>query len=84
VIGPRKGTRCSGLFLNIVRPMALLAVLFSVAALAITGCASTGEGPKAGLTSPATGRQEDSYSDDAIDAIYQPPRSPGFNELAGG
>jgi hypothetical protein len=29
-------------------------------------------------------QQQDSFSNDAIDTIYQPPRSPGFNELAGG
>jgi hypothetical protein len=69
---------------NNVRPMALLAVLFSVAMLAMTGCASTGGGLNAGLFSPVTGRQQDLFSNDAIDAIYQPPRSPGFNELAGG
>ena len=69
---------------NDVWPMALLAVLFSVTALAMTACASTGEGSNAGQISPAAGQQQDSFSDDAIDAIYQPPRSPGFNELAGG
>jgi hypothetical protein len=53
---------CSGLFLNDLRRVVLLAVVFSLAGSATAGCSSTGEGFKAGLIAPATHAPQDSES----------------------
>lgn len=57
------------------------AVFFGLAVLVATGCSSTGGGIKAGLVVPVNSSHQGSVSED--DGFYQPPRSPGFNDLTG-
>jgi hypothetical protein len=73
--------RCSGLFFDDIGRAALLAVIFGLALVLATGCSSTGGGVKAGLISPVTSAHQGSVRED--DGFYQPPRSPGFNDLSG-
>ena len=73
--------RCSGFFINDIGRAALLAVVFVVAVLLATGCSSAGGGVKAGLITPTINSQQNSDPQD--DGWYQPPRSPGFNDLTG-
>jgi hypothetical protein len=69
----------SGLFLKDIRRSALLALVFGVAVVLTTGCSATGEGVKAELIAPVA-----SYgSTIEDDGFYQPPRSPGFNDVTG-
>jgi hypothetical protein len=73
--------RCSGFFFNDMGRAALLAVIFGVVVMLATGCSSTGTGVSTRLVSPVLATQDSSDSQD--DGWYQPPRSPGFNELTG-
>ena len=70
-----------GVFCDDIPRLALLAMAFSVAGLATTGCSSTGQGVKARLIVPVPSANE--YSVRYDDRSYQPPRSPGFNDLTG-
>jgi hypothetical protein len=71
----------SGLFSKDIGRVALLAGVFSVGILVMTGCSSTGGGVKAALIAPVASAQQESIRED--DEFYQPPRSPGFNDLNG-
>jgi hypothetical protein len=73
--------RCSGFFFNDMGRAALLAVIFGVVVMLATGCSSTGTGISTGVVSPVLATQGRSDSQD--DSWYQPPRSPGFNDLTG-
>ena len=73
--------RCSGLFFNDIGRAALLAVLFGLAIVLTTSCSSTGGSVKAGLIFPVTSAHQGSVRED--NGFYQPPRSPGFNDLTG-
>jgi hypothetical protein len=73
--------RCSGLFFNDMGRAALLAVIFGVVVMLATGCSSTGTGFSTRLVSPVLATQGNSDPQD--DGWYQPPRSPGFNDLTG-
>jgi hypothetical protein len=57
------------------------AVLLGVTIALATGCSSTGTGISARLVSPVVTTQQN--SDLQGDGGYQPPRSPGFNDLFG-
>ena len=70
-----------GVFCDDIRRLALLAMAFSVVGLAATGCSSMGQGVRARLIVPVPSANE--YSVGYDDGSYQPPRSPGFNDLTG-
>jgi hypothetical protein len=73
---------CYGRFTNEIRQCALLAITLGIAAVLTTGCASTGGVVDAiPITSILANKQA---ADADVNNIYQPPRSPGLNELAGG
>ena len=57
------------------------AAFFGLAVLLATGCASTGGDVRTGLIAPVTTAHQGSVQED--DGFYQPPRSPGFNDLTG-
>jgi hypothetical protein len=57
------------------------AAFFGLAILLATGCASTGGGVRTGLIAPVTTAHQGSVQEG--DGFYQPPRSPGFNDLTG-
>src|SRR6516164_9557163 len=59
----------------------LLALLFGLMVALTTSCTSTGGGVKAGLIAPVVNVSQTSANEN--DSFYQPPRSPGFNELTG-
>ena len=71
--------RCSGLFYNDTGRTAFLVVIFGVAVMLATGCSTTGAGISTGLVSPVRTVQDNSDPQD--DGWYQPPRSPGFDDL---
>jgi hypothetical protein len=73
--------RCSGLFFNDTGRTAFLLVIFGVAVMLATGCATTGSGISTRLVSPVRTAQDNSDPQD--DGWYQPPRSPGFNDSTG-
>jgi hypothetical protein len=73
--------RCSCLWFSNVGRAALLAIIFGGALALTTGCSSTGGGAKAGLIAPVINTQPGIVPED--DGVYQPPRSPGFNDLTG-
>ncbi|MGA8655508.1 MAG: hypothetical protein WB586_05110 [Chthoniobacterales bacterium] len=73
--------RGSGLFCNDVKRVALLAVVFGIAALAATGCSSTAGGVTARLIDPVASDQQGSVS--GADDFYHRPRNPGFHDLTG-
>jgi hypothetical protein len=73
------GDRCSGLFFNDTGRTAFLVVIFGVAVMLATGCSSTGTGISTRLVSPVLATQ--GISDPQDDGWYQPPRSPGFDDL---
>jgi hypothetical protein len=50
---------------------------FAAAILFSTGCSSTGTNFAARLVSPVPANEKN------LDDFYQPPRSPGFNDLFG-
>jgi hypothetical protein len=80
--GPGRIVRhhCFGVFSNYIRP--LLVVVLAATIVLATGCASTGTSFGARLMlSPLSTNQQPSVSVD--DGSYQPPRSPGFNDLFG-
>lgn len=60
---------------------ALLAIVFGGAVALTTGCSSPGGGVTAGLIAPVINTQSGSVIEN--DGFYQPPRSPGFNDLTG-
>jgi hypothetical protein len=64
-----------------IRRLALVAMAFSVAGLATTGCSSMGQDVKARLIVPVPSSNE--YVVGYDDGSYLPPRSPGFNDLTG-
>jgi hypothetical protein len=57
------------------------AAFFGFAVLLATGCASTGGGFRTGLIAPLTPAHQGSVQEG--DDFYQPPRSPGYNDLTG-
>jgi hypothetical protein len=73
--------RCSGLFFDDIGRAALLAVFFGLAIVLATGCSSTSGSVKAGLIVPVVSTQQGTVPEN--NGFYQPPRSPGFNDLAG-
>ena len=74
--------RCSGLFFKDFGRAALLGVILGLAIVLGTGCTSMGDGVRAGLIAPVTNGHQSSIGED--DDFYQPPRSPGYNDLTGG
>jgi hypothetical protein len=58
--------RCSAVFFKEIERVALLAVVLTVAALAPTGCSSTGGGPKVGLTADPADPAEPGFSSATI------------------
>jgi hypothetical protein len=69
-----------GVLSNHMRP--LLVVVLAATIVLATGCASTGTSFGARLMlSPLSANQQPALSED--DSSYQPPRSPGFNDLFG-
>jgi hypothetical protein len=81
--GPGRLVRhhCFGVFSNQIRQSPLLAVVLATTIVLATGCSSIGTGFSARLISPNPANQQTSNSED--DGWYQPPRSPGFNDLFG-
>jgi len=79
--GPGRLVRhhCFGVLANQIRQSPLLAIVLATTIVLATGCSSMGTGFSARLISPAN--QQTSNSED--DGWYQPPRSPGFNDLLG-
>jgi hypothetical protein len=71
--------RCSGLFFNDMGRTAFLTVILGVGVVLATGCSQTGMGFSTKLVSPVRTTQDDSDPQD--DGWYQPPRSPGFDDL---
>jgi hypothetical protein len=59
----------------------LLTAIFGVAVVLATGCGSTSGGVKTALISPVTNTRQSSPPEDG--GLYQPLRSPGFNDLTG-
>ena len=59
----------------------LLPAIFGLAVMLATGCASTSGGVKTALISPLKDTRGSSPPED--DGLYQPLRSPGFNDLTG-
>ena len=57
------------------------AVVLGVTIALTTGCSSTGTGTNARLVSPSLTTQQASDPQDG--GWYQPPRSPGFDDLFG-
>ena len=57
------------------------AAFVGLAVLLATGCASTGGGLRTGLIAPLTRADQGSLQEG--DGFYQPPRSPGYNDLTG-
>ncbi|HYY31710.1 MAG TPA: hypothetical protein VE860_27445 [Chthoniobacterales bacterium] len=73
---------CYGRFTNEVKRCALLAIVLGIVAVITTGCAST---TAAVDPRPVTSISANIQATDAdANNIYQPARSPGFNELTGG
>ena len=58
----------------------LLALLFGLTVVLTTSCTSTGGGVKVGLIAPVINVSQASANENGG---YQPPRSPGFNQLTG-
>lgn len=73
--------RCFDRFLADTGYPVLLALLFGLMVALTTSCTSTGGGVKAGLIAPVVNVSQTSANEN--DSFYQPPRSPGFNELTG-
>jgi hypothetical protein len=69
--------RCYGRFTNAIRRSALLAIVLGIAVVLTTGCAVN---PRPIASIPANKQAADVDPNN----IYQPPRSPRFDELAGG
>ena len=57
------------------------AAFFGLPILLVTGCAPTGGGVSTGLIAPVTTAHHGSVQEG--DGFYQPPRSPGYNDLTG-
>jgi hypothetical protein len=66
---------------NNVGRATLLSAIFGVAVVLATGCASTSGGVKTALIYPVTNARQSSPPEDG--GLYQPLRSPGFNDLTG-
>jgi hypothetical protein len=60
---------------------ALVAMVVGGAGALTTGRSSTGEGVNAGLIAPVVKAQASIVAED--DSVYEPPRSPGSNDLTG-
>ena len=60
---------------------ALLALLFGLLVALTTSCTSTDGSVKAGLIAPVVNVSQTSADENSD--FYQPPRSPGFNQLTG-
>jgi hypothetical protein len=73
--------RRSGFFFNDMGRATLLVVILGVVVILATGCSSTGTGFSTRLVSPVAATKGNSDPQD--DGWYQPPRSPGFNDLTG-
>jgi hypothetical protein len=69
------------LWFSNVRRTALLAMVLGGVVALTTGCSSTGRAVNAGLIAPVVKAQPGIIPED--DSIYQPPQSPGFNDLTG-
>lgn len=80
-IGSLRAGYCSRVLLHYVGRAELLAVVLGVTVALATGCSSTGTGMNARLVSPVLTTQRNSDPQD--DGWYQPPRSPGFDDLFG-
>jgi len=86
IAGPRNGghlfnDRCSCLGLSDVGRAALLAIILGGVVAITTGCSSTEGSVRVGLIAPVVKTQAGTVPED--DSVYQPPRSPGFNDLTG-
>jgi hypothetical protein len=86
IAGPLNGKhmfndRCSCLGLSDVGRSALLAIVLGGVVAVTSGCSSTEGSVRAGLIAPVIKTQAGTVSED--DSVYQPPRSPGFNDLIG-
>jgi hypothetical protein len=83
-LGPGRLVRhhCFGVLLNRIKHSPLIALLLAATVVLATGCSSTGTNFSARLISPSPINQQPSISED--NGSYQPPRSPGFNDLFGG
>ena len=75
------GDHCFDRYLADIGYPVLLALLFGLMVALTTGCTSTGGGVKAGLIAPVVNVSQTSANEN--NSFYQPPRSPGFNELTG-
>lgn len=73
---------CSGAFLNHIGRAAFLAVVLGVAVVLATGCSSTATAFHPSLITPFPAAQQSSDLEEK--SLYQPPRSPVFNDLFGG
>jgi hypothetical protein len=71
-----------GVLLNRIKQSPLIALLVAATVVLATGCSSTGTNFSARLISPSPINQRSPISEE--DGSYQPPRSPGFNDLFGG
>jgi uncharacterized protein YceK len=81
--GPGRLVRhhCFGVLANQIRQSPLLAIMLAITIVLATGCSSMATAFSARLISPNTANQQTSNSED--DGWYQPPRSPGFDDLFG-
>ena len=73
--------RGSGLFCDDMKRMALLGVVFGIAAFATTGGSSTAEGVTARLIDPVASDQQGAVSGQGD--FYDRPGNPGCNDLTG-
>ena len=74
--------RRSGAFVNEIKRSVFLIVILSLIVVLATGCSTTGTGSNTRLISPIPTNHPDANSED--DGVYQPVRSPAFNDLFGG
>jgi hypothetical protein len=79
--GSLLNNHCSGAFLNEIRQAALLTIVLGIAVVLATGCESTGKGVSVKLITPVTNSRQAAEADEYD--IYQPTRSPAFNEFFG-
>ena len=75
------GDHCFDRYLADIGYPVLLALLSGLVVALTTSCTSNGGGVKAGLIAPVVNVSQTSANEN--DSFYQPPRSPGFNELTG-
>jgi hypothetical protein len=72
---------CSGAFLKEIARAASLTIVLGITVVLATGCSSTEKGFNTRLISPVTRSQ--ATTDAEENSIYQPARSPGFNDFFG-